>query len=56
MSENVIGNAATVKTDLEWPKLHYIDCLSSLKLDGEWRIVNKIWFQENREATRQCTA
>jgi hypothetical protein len=42
------GNAAVVKTDLEWPNIHYVDYLSLLKIDGEWKIVNKIWHQERK--------
>ena len=40
------GNAASVKTDLVWPNVRYIDYLSLLKVDGEWKIVNKIWTEE----------
>ena len=43
---DVYGNAASVKTDLQWPNVRYIDYLSLLKIDGEWKIVNKIWTEE----------
>lgn len=43
---DIAGDAAMVKTDLEWPSYHYVDYLSLLKIDGAWRIVNKAWHQE----------
>ena len=43
---DITGRAAVVKTDLDWPSVHYIDYLSLLKIDGEWKIVNKIWHRE----------
>lgn len=49
LSVDVTGNAAVVKTDLNWPHVHYVDYLSLLKVDGRWQIVNKIW---NREKPR----
>ena len=46
VSVDIAGNAAVVKTDLVWPDVHYIDYLSLLKIDGEWKIVNKIFHAE----------
>ncbi len=46
VSVDVSGLAALAKTDLDWPSVHYVDYLSLLKIDGEWKIVNKIWHQE----------
>ncbi len=46
VSVDVVGMAAVAKTDLDWPSVHYVDYLSLLKVDGEWKIVNKIWHQE----------
>jgi hypothetical protein len=48
VSADITGTAASVKTDLQWPDVHYVDYLSLLKVGGEWRIVNKIWWQEPR--------
>lgn len=45
---DVAGDVAVAKVDLEWPSVHYVDYLSLLRLDGEWKIVNKTWFQEPR--------
>lgn len=46
VSVDIAGTAAVAKTDLVWPTVHYVDYLSLLKIDGTWKIVNKIWFQE----------
>ena len=46
VSIDITGRAATVKTDLDWPHVHYVDYLSLLKIEGEWKIVNKIWHRE----------
>jgi hypothetical protein len=46
LSVDVAGNAAVAKTELDWPRVRYVDYLSLLKVNGEWKIVNKIWHQE----------
>ena len=46
VSVDISGHAASVKTDLSWPHVHYVDYLSFLKLNGKWVIVNKIWYKE----------
>lgn len=40
---DITGNAASVKVEEDYPGSVYIDYLSLLKFDGEWRIVNKIY-------------
>lgn len=46
VSVDIAGNAAVAKVDLRWPEVHYVDYLSLVRVGGEWKIVNKIWFQE----------
>jgi hypothetical protein len=48
VSIDVTGNAASVKVREEYSKSIYTDFVSLLKLGGEWRIVNKIYFAEKR--------
>ncbi len=43
---DIAGTAASVKTDLAWPDVHYVDYLNLLQVNGEWKIVNKIWWEE----------
>ncbi len=52
LSIDISGNAAVVKTELDWPRVRYIDYLSLMKIDGEWKIVNKIWHREKRQEAR----
>jgi hypothetical protein len=45
VSVDIAGTAAVAKVDLQWPRVHYIDYLSLIKIGDEWKIVNKIWHQ-----------
>ena len=51
VSVDIAGTAASVKTDLLWPTVHYVDYMSLLKIDGQWQIVGKIWYQERPETS-----
>lgn len=53
VSIDITGRAAVVKTDLNWPSAHYTDYLSLVKIDGAWKIVNKIWHREKPSAQAQ---
>lgn len=41
----ISGDAAVVRTDIDWPGTYFVDYLSLLRIDDEWKIVNKIWTQ-----------
>ena len=43
---DVSGNAASAKIILDYPTARLIDYMSLLKIDGEWKIVNKIFYAE----------
>ena len=45
---DITGNAASAKIREEYPKSIYTDYVSLLKLNSEWRIVNKIFVAERR--------
>jgi hypothetical protein len=45
-SVNIAGNAAVVVVKLDYPTVKFIDYMSLLKVDGEWKIVNKTFFAE----------
>lgn len=40
---DVSGNAAVAKVSLKFPKFKFTDYLSLLRIDGQWKIVNKIY-------------
>ena len=43
-SIDITGNAAIVKVSLDYPDAHIIDYMSMLKVDGQWKIVNKTFY------------
>jgi Putative lumazine-binding len=47
---SVSGNAAVIKVSLDYPKIKFTDYMSLLKLDGEWKIVNKSYHSEAKAA------
>jgi ketosteroid isomerase-like protein len=46
---DITGNAASVKVEEDYPGSKYIDYLSLLKFNGEWKIVNKIYTSERKQ-------
>lgn len=45
---DVTGNAAVAKIELDYPAALITDYMALLRIDGEWRIVNKIFHVERR--------
>ena len=43
---DITGNAAVAKVVLDYPNAKLTDYMSLLKIDGEWKIVNKIFMVE----------
>jgi hypothetical protein len=43
VSVDITGTAANAKILLDYPKVTFTDYMSLLKIDGEWKIVNKIF-------------
>ncbi len=48
-SVDIAGDAAFVKLTLDYPSVVFTDYMSMLKIDGEWRIVNKTFSEERRQ-------
>ena len=46
VSIRVQGNAASVETELYWPGIYYYDFLTLMKINGQWKIVNKSWSEK----------
>lgn len=46
----VTGDAAVARIDLDYPGVFITDYMSLLEVDGEWRIVNKIFHVDRRGA------
>jgi hypothetical protein len=47
-SVDITGNAAVAKVVLDYPQVKFTDYMSLLKIDGEWRIVNKTFYAERK--------
>ena len=48
-SIDVAGNAASAKIVLDYPTTRFVDYMSLLKINGEWKIVNKIFYAEPKQ-------
>ena len=46
---DISGNAAVAKVVLDYPTVRFTDYMSMLKIDGEWKIVNKTFSEERRQ-------
>lgn len=51
-SVDVSGNAAVGKIILDYPNAKFVDYMTLLKIDGEWKIVNKSFHMERKEETK----
>ena len=47
-SIDVVGNAAVAKVILDYPTVKFTDYFTLLKIDGEWKIVNKSFNAEQK--------
>ncbi len=43
---DIVGNAAIATIILDYPTVRFTDYMSLLKINGEWKIVNKTFFAE----------
>jgi hypothetical protein len=48
-SIDVAGNAGVAKVILDYPNMRFVDYLSLLKINGEWKIINKIFYSEPKK-------
>jgi hypothetical protein len=51
-SVDIAGNAAIAKVVLDYPQVKFTDYMSLLKVDGEWKIVNKTFYADRRPQPR----
>lgn len=52
-SVEVAGNAAVGKIILDYPGVKFVDYMTLLKIDGEWKIVNKSFYAEPKAQTKK---
>ena len=48
-SINIAGHAASARLEIEYPTFTFIDYMNLLKIDGEWKIVSKIFYRQAKE-------
>ena len=49
---DVNGNAAVAKIVLDYPNVRFVDFMTLLKINGEWKIVNKSFYAEPKEKSQ----
>ena len=42
----ISGHAANARLEIEYPTFTFIDFMNLLKIEGEWKIVNKIFYRK----------
>jgi metallo-beta-lactamase class B len=50
----VSGTAASAVVTLNYPQVLFTDHLSLLKIDGQWKIVGKVFFADRRDAGKEA--
>ncbi|MFN2412266.1 MAG: nuclear transport factor 2 family protein [Pyrinomonadaceae bacterium] len=51
-SVEVSGNAARPKIILDYPTVRFVDYMTLLKINGEWKIVSKVFHAEPKQAAK----
>ena len=46
---DVSGNAAIARVVLDYPTVKFTDYMTLLKIDGEWKIINKTFYADTKE-------
>jgi len=46
---DIAGNAASAKIILDYPSVRFVDFMTLLKIDGEWKIVSKVFYAEPKK-------
>ncbi|GAA4276439.1 nuclear transport factor 2 family protein [Aquimarina mytili] len=50
---NITGHAANAKLEIEYPTFTFIDYMNLLKINGEWKIVNKIFYKKVHDTRKK---
>jgi hypothetical protein len=48
-SVDIAGNAAVARIVLDYPTVKFVDYMTLLKINGEWKIVNKSFYAEPKQ-------
>jgi hypothetical protein len=50
---DISGDAAIARLTLDYPDVKFVDYMTLLKVDGEWRIVSKVFDADRRPAAQR---
>jgi len=53
---DVAGNAAMARIILDYPAVKFVDYMTLLKINGEWKIVNKSFYAEPKQQQQPAAA
>lgn len=48
---DITGDAAVARIVLDYPAVKFVDYMTLLKINGEWKIVNKSYYAERKQQT-----
>ena len=51
VSIDVAGDAAFAKLEIEYPTFTFVDYMHLLEIDGEWKIVSKIFYRQGKSGS-----
>ncbi|MGW9684028.1 nuclear transport factor 2 family protein [Flagellimonas sp. 2504JD1-5] len=49
----ISGHAANARLELQYPDFTFVDFMNLLKIDGEWKIVNKIFYRRTDKSKKE---
>lgn len=52
VSIDVTGNAASAKLEIEYPTFTFVDYMTLMKFDDQWKIVAKVSYRRNHDAKK----
>lgn len=50
---NITGHAANAKLEIEYATFTFIDYMNLLKINGEWKIVSKIFYKKTQDMAKK---
>lgn len=50
---DISGNAAIAKVTLDYPTVKFTDYMTLLKIEGEWKIINKTFYRETKDQKKK---
>lgn len=45
---NITGNVASAKLEIDYETFSFIDYMNLMNIDGEWKVVNKIFYRQSK--------